>query len=121
MALINCPECNSKLSEHADLCLRCGLPRQRFAMVEAEKARLKRAKVMDESFNGISASASTAATLCTKCGTRTGVISSEIGSKCPECDPLVPGHEIFWESHAESKREAQEKLEQWEASQSEEP
>ena len=121
MALINCPECNSKLSEHADLCLRCGLPRQRFAMVEAEKARLKRAKMKDESFYGINVSANTAATLCTKCGTRTGFISSEIGSKCPECDPPMPGHETFWESHAESKRLAQEKLKQWEASQAEKP
>jgi hypothetical protein len=79
-------------------------------MVEAEKARLKRGKVMDESFNGISASASTAATLCTKCGTRTGGISSEIGSKCPECDPPCRDMRFFGASHAESKRLAQDKL-----------
>ena len=121
MALINCPECNSKLSEHADLCLKCGLPRQRFAMVETEKARLKRAKVVDVSFSGVNVAANTEAILCPECGTRTGFISSEIGSKCPECDPPVPGHEIFWESHVESKRLAQEKLKQWESPQTEEP
>jgi hypothetical protein len=90
-------------------------------MVEAEKARLKRSKMMDESFYGINASASTAATLCAKCGTRTGFISSQLGNQCPECDPPVPGHEAFWENHTESKKVAQEKLEKWEASQAEEP
>ena len=69
MALIDCPECNSKLSEHADLCLRCGLPRQRFAMVEAEKSRRNRPRVNDESFLGQSLAESTAAALCQKCGT----------------------------------------------------
>jgi|TARA_B100001094_G_scaffold203029_1_gene196943 hypothetical protein len=89
-------------------------------MVEAEKARLKRGRVIDESFNGISSSTSKAARLCTKCGTRTEFISNQIGSKCPECDPPVPGYEAFWENHTESKRLAQEKLERWEASQTDE-
>ena len=83
---------------------RCRFPRQRFAMVvDAEKGRLKRVKVMDESFYGINVSEKAAATLC------------------PECDPVVQGHEIFWESHAESKRLAQAKLKQWESPQTEEP
>jgi anaerobic ribonucleoside-triphosphate reductase len=81
-------------------------------MVEAEKARLKRGKVMDESFNGINVSASTAARLCPKCGTRTGFISSQTGNQCPECDPPVPGNEAFWERLTESKRLAQERLKQ---------
>ena len=121
MALINCPECNSKLSEYADLCLKCGLPRQKFAMVQAEKARLKRAKVVDASFSVVNVSVKTAATLCHECGTRTAFLSAEIGSKCPECDPPVPGYEAFWGNHTESKRLAEEQLEKWESSQTEEP
>ena len=120
MALIDCPECNSKLSEHADLCLRCGLPRQRFAMVEAEKSRRNRPRVNDESFLGQSLTANTAAALCQKCGTRMGFIAPDVESKCPECDPPIPGHEAFWENHTESKRVAQEKLEKWESSQTDE-
>ena len=120
MALINCPECNSKLSEYSDLCLKCGLPRQKFAMVQAEKARLKRAKSFDPSIHGLNVSVKAAATLCPECGTRMAFLSAEIGSKCPECDPPVPGHEAFWENHTESKRLAEEQLEKWESSQTDE-
>ena len=89
-------------------------------MVQAEKARLKRAKSLAPSIDGLNVSVKAAATLCPECGTRTAFLSAEIGSKCPECDAPVPGHEAFWENHTESKRLAEEQLEKWESSQNEE-
>tara|TARA_Y100000588_G_scaffold340720_1_gene384267 strand:- start:1020 stop:1385 length:366 start_codon:yes stop_codon:yes gene_type:complete len=117
MALINCPECNSKLSEYADLCLKCGLPRQKFAMVEAENARSKLSTSPKESFSAQNIPLSTAAHLCPKCGTKMGFLGKGIGFKCPECSPPLPGHEMFWEQYEENKRLAKIKIDQWEESQ----
>jgi predicted amidophosphoribosyltransferase len=116
MALINCPECNSKLSEYADLCLKCGLPRQKFAMVQAEKVRLKRPVTTDESFSAQNISSNATANLCPECGTKMGFLPKGVGLKCPECTPPLPGHEGFWEQYEESKRLAKVKIDQWEES-----
>jgi hypothetical protein len=89
-------------------------------MVQAEKTRLKRAKSLDPSIHGLNVSVRSAAMLCPECGTRTAFLSAEIGSKCPECDSPVSGHEAFWENHTESKRLAAEQLEKWESSQTDE-
>ena len=117
MALINCPECNSKLSEYADLCLKCGLPRQKFQTVEVEKAKLKRPVATDESFSAQNTSSNTTANLCPKCGTKMGFLPKGVGFKCPECSPPLPGLEGFWEQYEESKRLAALKIDQWEESQ----
>ena len=117
MALINCPECNSKLSEYADLCLKCGLPRQKFAMVQAENARLKLPTTSAESLSAQSTPASAVVKLCSKCGTKMGFLGKGVGFKCPECSPPLPGHETFWEQYEESKRLAKIKMDQWEDSQ----
>jgi predicted amidophosphoribosyltransferase len=113
MALINCPECNSKLSEYADLCLKCGLPRQKFAMVQAEKSRLKRPVTTDESFSAQNIPSNPSAALCPKCGTKMGFLPKGVGFKCPQCTPPLPGHEVFWEQYEESKRLAKVKIDQW--------